>query len=46
MDRLFVLLQQEGYLFRSCLTLGLTVLRKADLNNPGAYLFTGGKLIC
>lgn len=37
MDRLFVLLQQEGYLFRSCLTLGLTVLRKADLNNPGAY---------
>lgn len=37
MDRLFVLLQQEGYLFRSCLTTGLTVLRKADLNDPGAY---------
>src|SRR5882672_8116882 len=37
MDRLFVLLQQEGYLFRSCLTTGLTALRKADLNDPGLY---------
>jgi hypothetical protein len=37
MDRVFVLLQQEGYLFRSCLTTGLTALRKADLNDPGMY---------
>jgi len=33
----FLLLQQEGYLFRSCLTQGLTGLRNANLHDVGEY---------
>lgn len=38
----FILLQQEGYLFRSSLTQGLTALRSANLQNP---LRTGKPLL-
>lgn len=33
----FLLLQQEGYLIRSCLTTGLTELRSAHVHNKGAF---------
>jgi len=33
----FLLLQQEGYVFRSCLCQGLTELRNANLNQKGLY---------
>jgi hypothetical protein len=33
----FILLQQEGYLIRSCLTSGLTQLRAANVHNKGAF---------
>ncbi|MDO9101265.1 MAG: hypothetical protein Q7J20_10845 [Candidatus Nitrotoga sp.] len=33
----FLLLQQEGYLISSCLGIGLTELRKADVHNKGAF---------
>lgn len=33
----FLLLQQEGYLISSCLATGLTELRKANVNNQGAF---------
>jgi hypothetical protein len=33
----FILLQQEGYLIRSCLTTGLTELRKANVQNKGSF---------
>lgn len=33
----YLLLAQEGYLIRSCLTLGLTELRKANVGNKGAF---------
>ena len=33
----FLLLQQEGYLISSCLTIGLTELRAANVHNKGAF---------
>lgn len=33
----FLLLQQEGYLISSCLSTGLTELRKAHVHNKGAF---------
>jgi hypothetical protein len=33
----FVLLQQEGYLIRSCLATGLTELRSAHVHNKGSF---------
>ena len=33
----FLLLQQEGYLIRGCLTTGLTQLRGANVHNKGAF---------
>jgi hypothetical protein len=33
----FLLLQQEGYLISSCLALGLTELRKANIHNKGSF---------
>jgi len=33
----FLLLQQEGYLISSCLALGLTELRVANVHNKGAF---------
>ncbi|MDD2865491.1 MAG: hypothetical protein PHC99_12325 [Methylococcales bacterium] len=33
----YLFLAQEGYLIRSCLTLGLTELRKANVGNMGAF---------
>ncbi|CAH1904092.1 conserved hypothetical protein [Candidatus Nitrotoga sp. HW29] len=33
----YLLLQQEGFLIRSCLGIGLTELRKADVHNKGAF---------
>jgi hypothetical protein len=33
----FLLLQQEGYLFRCCLTEGLTALRNSNLHDIGRY---------
>lgn len=33
----FLLLQQEGYLISSCLALGLTELRTANVHNKGAF---------
>ena len=33
----FLLLQQEGYLIRSCLALGLTELRNAHVHNKGSF---------
>lgn len=33
----FILLQQEGHLISSCLTMGLTQLRSADVHNKGAF---------
>jgi len=33
----FVLLQQEGYLISSCLSMGLTELRSANVHNKGSF---------
>jgi hypothetical protein len=37
LSKVFFLLQQEGYIIRSCLTNGLTALRNADLESRGTY---------
>ena len=33
----YIWLEQEGYLISSCLSMGLTELRKADVYNKGAF---------
>ncbi|MFV3334090.1 hypothetical protein ACNFIA_24415 [Pseudomonas sp. NY15437] len=37
MEKSFVLLMQEAYLMRSCLSTGLTALRKAHVHNRGEF---------